>query len=313
MMKLQIAFRETREIRADHALWMAMGLIEMDEALARRSEEKFTSVRLDFADDGAPLLAFLTNNIYSPTDAGRVPHNDLKQFAIENLLTMDFDRVLPSPLSNAELFMRRTRVKPTSEDSVVLAFSGLVGYRPPTRVDCDCVFQLTSTDPELAPETFLKYEGRVGTDINPSWGHPSMIASTAGCSASAFLRMPVWGFGDEAVRVGSTMHLELQDMTDRHRTLHFSDRTTAEEAEYAKLSNILRRSGLNDFGRHPDFEEAMRKLIDAGFSAQDSTPLTRSELSARSNYMSEIVKELVARQRMSEMASLASAVGAPVR
>lgn len=310
-MKIQIAFRETRDSVEGHNLWMAMGLVEMDKALALRSDEMFTSVRLEFTGDDTPLLALFTNNIYPPSHAGHpLQKDDLKQMGVESILKEQLDRVTPGAFSNAELFMRRTRVKATEDGRVVLAFSGLAGYRPPTRVDCDSVYQLGSGSPEVGPEAFLKYEGRVGTDINPGWGHPSMIASTAGYSASAFLRMPVWGFGEEPVRVGSTMHLDTQDMMSRHRALHFSDRTAAEEAEYARLSMIMKRAGLNDFGRHPDFEEAMRKLLDAGFPSEDSTPLTRSELSARSDYMSDIVRGLVARQRMSEMSSLAASASA---
>lgn len=308
-MKIQIAFRETRESVEGHALWMAMGLVEMDKMLALRSEEKFTSVRMEFKGDGTPLLALFTNNIYAPSHAGRPIPDDLKQVEIESLLRQQLDRVPPGAFSNAELFMRRTRVKATADDRVVMAVSGLVGYRPLTRVDCDSVHQLGSGAPEVGPEAFLKFEGRVGTDINPGWGHPSLIASTAGYSASAFLKMPVWGFGEEPVRVGSTMHLVTLDMMSRHRVLHFSDRTAAEEAEYAGLSKIMRHAGLNDFGRNPDFEEAMRKLMEAGFPSEDGTPLTRSEHSARSDYMSGIVKELVARQRMSEMSSLAASLG----
>lgn len=309
-MKIQIAFRETRESAEGHALWMAMGLVEMNKALARRSEEKFTSVRMEFTGDGTPLLALFTNNIYPPSHAGRPLQDDLKQMDIESLLKQQLDRVIPGAFSNAELFMRRTRVKATGDDRVVMAVSGLLGYRPPTRVDCDSVYQLGSGAPEIGPEAFLKYEGRVGTDINPGWGHPAMVASTAGYSASAFLRMPVWGFGEEPVRVGSTMHLDIQEMMSRHRALHFSDRTAAEEVEYARLSTTMTRAGLNDFGRHPDFEEAMRKLMEAGFPPDDGTPLTRSELSARSDYMSEIVKNLMARQRLSELSSLAATVRA---
>ncbi|MDW9481154.1 hypothetical protein GOB57_21140 [Sinorhizobium meliloti] len=306
MMKFQIAFRETREALAEHDLWIASGLVEADEPFALRSEEKFTSVRMEFAADGAPLLALFTNNVYAPTYAGEPLDVDLKDSDIESLLKKQIDRVTPGPFSNAELFMRRTRIEATDSGRVVLAFSGLVGYKPPTRIDCDTVFQLGSIAPEVAPESFLRYEGRVGTDIRPDWGHPSMIASTKGFSATAFLRLPVWGFGEEPIRVGSTMHLDVQDMMSRHRALHFAVRTPSEEAEYAKLSTFMRRAGLNDFGRHPDFEEAMQKLMHAGYAAEDGTPLTRSELSARSDYMSKVVQELVARQRMSEIGDLAA-------
>jgi hypothetical protein len=306
-MKIQIAFRETRESRVGHDFWIATGLIEADEVFATAAEEKFTGVRMDFAQDGAPILALLTSNIYAATCEGRPLYGDeLKYDTVESTVKKTLDRVMPSPYSNAELFLRRTKAEGSAPGKVVLAFSGLVGYKPPIRLDCDSVFQLSSTAYGSEPETFLPYEGRVGTDINPDWGHPALIEATRGHSSAAFLRTPVWGFGNEPIRLGSTMHLEAQAKIGRHRALHFSDRTPDEETEYDNLSAVMKREGLNEFGRHPDFEEALRRMKDAGFAVDDEMPLTRRQLAVRSDYMSSVVRELVARQRMSEMENLAA-------
>ncbi|MBY3155465.1 hypothetical protein HFO56_24365 [Rhizobium laguerreae] len=305
-MKIQIAFRETRERRAEHDLWIAAGLVEADETFAAGAEEKFVSVRMDFTQDGTPILALFTRNTYQATYDGRpLDREELKTHSLESMVTKNIDRIVPGPFSNAELFLRRTNAD-GSAGKAVLAFSGLVGYKPPIRLDCDSVFQLGSNADGSEPDALLQYQGRVGTDINPSWGHPAMIEATAGHASSAFLRTPVWGFGDEPIRLGSTMHLDMQAKVSRHRALHFSDRTPAEEAEYVKLSVIMSREGLNEFGRSPDFEEAMRKLLDAGFPAAEERPLTRKEFAARSDYMSDIVRDLVARQRMAEMSNLSS-------
>ncbi|MCV9964590.1 hypothetical protein OIU34_22120 [Pararhizobium sp. BT-229] len=302
-MRFQIAFRETRDTMADHRLWIAVGLVEMDLTLAARSAEKFTGVRMEFTQDGAPLCALFTNNVYAPTYEGRPIDEDLKASGVEAQLAKQLDRVVPGPFSNAELFMRRTRGE-AAEGSVVMAFSGFVGYKPPIDIDCDGVFQLASD----APESFLRYEGRIGGDIRPEWGNPGIIEATRGRSVSSFLRLPVWGFGAEAVRIGSTMHLDVQDMSNRHRALHFADRSPSEEAEYTRLSAFMKREGLNDFGRHPDFEEALRRLMEAGYPTEDGTPLTRSQLSERSEHMAVITRELVARQRMADMSAMAASV-----
>jgi hypothetical protein len=306
-MKIQISFRETRESRVGHDFWIATGLLETDETFASVAEEKFTGVRMDFAQDGAPILALFTGNTYAATCEGRpVDAGELKFDSVESTVKKTLDRVMPSPFSNAELFLRRTKVEGSAPGQVVLAFSGLVGYKPPIRLDCDNVFQLGSTSYGSEPETFLRYEGRVGTDINPDWGHPALIEATRGHSSTAFLRTPAWGFGSEPIRLGSTMHLEAQAEIGRHRALHFSERTPAQEAEYGNLSAIMKREGLNEFGRHPDFEEALRRMKDAGFAIDDEMPLTRRELAERSAYMSGVVRDLVARQRMSEMESLSA-------
>jgi hypothetical protein len=306
-MKIQIAFRETRESHVGHDFWIASGLVEANEAFAAAAEEKFTGVRMDFTQDGAPMLALFTSNTYVPTYQRRPLHVDeLKFDSVENTVRKTLDRIMPSPYSNAELFLRRTKVAGSGPGRVVLALSGLVGYKPPIRLDCDNVFQLGSTSHSSEPETFLRYEGRVGTDINPDWGHTAMIEATRGHSSTEFLRTPVWGFGEEPIRLGSTLHLEAQAKIGRHRALHFCDRTAAEEAEYVKLSAIMKREGLNDFGRHPDFEEALHRMDEAGFSIDDETPLTRRQYAERSDYMTGVVRDLVARQRMSEMENLAT-------
>ncbi|MCS4088913.1 hypothetical protein [Rhizobium sp. BK176] len=304
-MKIQIAFRETRESRNGHDFWIATGLLETDESFAIEAEERFIGVRMDFAQDGSPILALFTSHIYPATREGRSIDDELKFDTVENTVRKTLDRVMPSAFSNAELFLRRTRVEGAAPGKVVLAFSGLVGYKPPILLDCDSVFQLGSTSYGSEPETFLRYEGRVGSDINPGWGHPALIEATRGHSSSAFLRTPVWGFGNEPIRLGSTLHLEAQAKIGRHKALHFSKRTPAEEAEYSKLSAIMKREGLNDFARHPDFEEALRRIHDAGFAIDDQ-PLTRQQYADRSDYMTGVVRELVARQRMSEMENLAT-------
>jgi hypothetical protein len=302
-MRFQVAFRETRETMADHRMWIAVGLVEMDLALAARSSEKFTGVRMEFTQEGTPLCALLTNNVYDPTHGGRPINEDLKASGVESQLTKQLDRVVPGPFSNAELFMRRTRVE-SAEGSAVMAFSGFVGYKPPISIDCDGIFQLASD----RPESFLRYEGRLGVDIRPEWGDPGILEATRSNSASAFLRIPTWGFSAEAVRIGSTMHLDVQDMSNRHRSLHFADRSPSEEVEYTRLSAFMKREGLNDFGRHPDFEEALRRLMEAGYPTEDGMPLTRSQLSERSEHMAAITRELVARQRMAELSSLAASI-----
>jgi hypothetical protein len=300
-MKFQIAFRETSHAVAEHQLWIAVGLVEMDAALAACCEEMFTSVRMEFTNDGIPLCALFTNNIYAATSNGHSISEDLKGSGIEEQLTKQLDRTLPSSFSNAELFLRTTRVA-TSEGNIVMAFSGLVGYKLPIKIDCDGIYQLASS----FPEAFLKFEGRIGTDIHPEWGKPNLIAATRGLSAKSFLRIPTWGFGDEPVQIGSTMHRDVQKMTDRHRALHLSGRSPKEENEYTTLSVALKRDGLNDFGRHPDFEEALRRLIEAGYPTDDSIPLTRKQLSDRSEYLTAVNRELVEKQRLSEISSLAA-------
>ena len=290
-MKSQIAFRETRETLAGQRVWIAMGITEADPLVAARADGMHTECRIDFAEAGHPLYILFTGDTRPVTSGGVRADGQLRFCAVDEPIKMQIDRVMPSARSNAELFMRETRVRPSENGIAVMAFCGLVCYPETIRPDCDHVYQM-GTSPAHHSDAFHAFEGRIGVDVNRGWGEPGMLEATRGKAISAFLREPTWGFESDPVSVRSTLPLATQDMCARHMRLHFADRTRAEEKEYGRLDDIMRVSGLASYRDHPEYERVLSTLVASGLAPDDGVPVTREQLQVRSASMSDAIRDL---------------------
>ena len=105
---------------------------------------------------------------------------------------------LSSKHDSGVLLYRKTSVPASKPDREVFSVIGMIATRS---IDYDPEAILTFGG-NTKNDGVLNYAGRLGYEIDFGWTVPKMIEATRGKTYSQILRMPTWGFNDEAYEMG---------------------------------------------------------------------------------------------------------------
>lgn len=285
-MKLQIAFRDLEHVRNGLKVVVASGLIEYPDHSA--PSEMIAAFEVPFAPEQDRSRPASFKNLNSYRHARGIHEGGVPDYASDDVSSFATKHVWLTPRKpgDCEMFLRRTRMSPSSGGLEVMAFTAMAAVHRDARVDDQAVMQYRFD----GDDTFL-FEGRVGEDLKPEWGAPDMKARTAGNSLMAFLREPVWGFGTEPMSLPSSMRLDFLDRLDEYRELELQAARTEEgENRLRRLEPEMRSQGMAL--RDEDYREFLDVMRVRGEIQPASQPMTRAECERLERISREIVEEI---------------------
>ncbi len=292
-MKMQIAFRETATVRHDHSVAIAVGIIEVGPEELQDFEEKALAFKFHFTPVyGHAVGVSVVGGPRKLVDRDGWIENTLETGTLEDLLTSDIERAIPNEHHNADFALRETELPPSVEGGVVFAFSGFLHVKPgqPFKFEDLQWFEKRAGD----PSHLMLFTGRSGIERRIEQGPVDMVESMRGQAMSAFLREPLWGFGDEAYGLPGTMRLDVYRKLGRYQDLVFADdRTPAEDSELDELREFMRYAALDSLEKDEMFQNFVREMRDQFPEFDGNRPMTAAQIVSREEGMSVIVASLV--------------------
>lgn len=177
-------------------------------------------------------------------------------------------------LDGGSIFVRRTRM-PAREGMEIFAFSGVMRFNG-ERIDETCVH-------ELAPGSRIglgtTVAGATGFDVVARTPHPE-LENTVGMGFSSFLKLPIWGWGDEPCGFRSTMRLDVLDDCEELMALLESGQTTlsSEHAAWLDAGEAGGIVGTRAVSRNdPDYKRFLEIMREDGPRIRLDAVLSRSE------------------------------------
>lgn len=242
-----------------------------------------------FNEEGRPTTFRDVNDYRVPVDRYG-PVDGLESCEVTDLATKEV-WVGHGKSGLSEMFFRRTKAAPSRNGLVVMAVVGMTSLHPSIEVNVASVFQYHRQ------VDAYEYEGRVGIDLKPEWGAPDMKDLTAGRSLMAFLRQPVWGFGDEPICLPSTMRLDFLKKFDDYRSLDLAnDRTADDEARLQTILPEIMAAGMviKDEG----YRAYLSEMKARGLLVKASSPRTKVQCKHMEEVAAEIIAEIENRRGM---------------
>lgn len=282
-MRMQVAFRAASEKSHGRNTYMVAGVLAHPLVSQLRPE----TIAAMSVIGSSTIEAVRFEAAYRPDEHNKL---DLAASGLGSLVTRRMWE-LPRVGDVLQIFLRDTLIEPPVDDHEVYAFSGLLVVDPDMVVDCDAIYCFDGAAGTLA------YAGKLGVDIRPEWGSPGMVERTRGCQLDSFLHEPLWGFGDEAVGLRSTMRLDVNSLVDRHSMLWILETPTPQQArEVEELERQLHPQGLGRGFRDDNFKAAM-KVYHQRFpdlvTRSSSTPVTRSLIAEFDEAMRAAIAESI--------------------
>lgn len=292
-MKMQIAFRETATVRHGHSVAIAVGVIEVGPEELQDIEEKALAFKFHFSPVYGHAVG--VSSVGGPrtlVDRDGWLENTLATGTLEDLLTSHIERAVPNEHHNADFAFRETELPPSVEGGVVLAFSGFLHVKPEQKFDFENL--LWFEEMHGAPNHMMVFAGRSGIERRIEQGRVDMVESMHGEAMPAFLRAPLWGFGDEAYGLPGTMRLDVYRKLDRYQHLVLADdRTADEDAELDELRPFMRYAGLNNLETDEMFRNFSREMRVQFPEFDGYRPMTAEQIVSREDSVSVIVRSLL--------------------
>lgn len=292
-MKMQVAFRETTTVRHGHSVAMAVGIIEVGPMELVDFDEKALAFKFHFAPSSThPIGVSAVGGPRKIIDDDGWVKNTLAIGAIEDLLTSRIERAIPNEHHNADLAFRETELEPSVEGGMVYAFSGLLHLKPGQSFNFDELQWFESTNDGL--DKVMIFTGRSGIEHRIENGGVDMVESMLGEAMSAFLRAPLWGFGDEPYGLPGTMRIDVYRKMDRYQILVLADdRTEDEEHELAELREFMRCAGLNNLEKDEMYRNFVREMRSQFPEFDAYRPMTADQIVSREESLKVIVASLL--------------------
>lgn len=287
-MRMQIAFRETDETRSGYRVAIAGGVIETSPEDRLSYDECRVSFQLSFREDGVPFSAFCHRTPTRLTTDGIL----LDTCTLEDLLTVRMDRYQPSDFLNAEFAMRETALRASAPGATSYAFSGFVYLDRGQIISYSEASQLEPRS-DLGDRAMF-FRGVLGADFRPEIGEVDVVEEMRGATMDQLLQKPWWGFAEEAYSLPGTMRRGNYEQIERFQQLHFADRATAEEVEYARLRERMQYLGTAGMLTDPIMERYIRARRAAPDFRSPYLPVPHSATFTRQDAFDTLVKELIA-------------------
>ena len=294
-MKMQIAFRETSTVRHGHSVVMAGGAIEVSPEEWVDYDEKALAFRFDFASRiGHPVAVTAVGGARPITDQYGWIADILEAGQLEDLLTSEIERAIPTEHVNADFVLRATEMPPSVEDGRVFAFSGFLHLRPGQQFDFENLLWFESFDQDYG--NVLMYSGRSGIERRPELGSLDMTELMRGESWSALLRKPLWGFGEKPYGLPGTMRIDLYRKLERYHSLYFcGERSAAEQAEFEDVREVISRAGLHTIERNEEYREFCREMRALHPEFKAYMPMTTDQIVSREESAKVIIASILRR------------------
>lgn len=295
-MRMQVGFRTTNKKRAGQSVVIACGVLEVSSAQAEAFDEKQVSFKFHFHPSSAvPLVVHCLANAHDFGDSEYQPdyvRDNVCDMALEDTITQTFEREMPTEWRNAELAVRRTEVRPTSPDRVVLAFAGLV-HVPEFQI-FNSKELLSFASDEMTGDTLMRLEGTVGADLRRELGTLDMEQIMRGEGLSQMLKLPLWGWDEEPVALPGTLRVEHYHKAERLNDLYFSERSPEMEAELQMLERQLRPLCLGRVTKEGEiYADVVRRVRQEPGYKSLYQPRTRSEDDQQSAIMKKVMADIM--------------------
>jgi hypothetical protein len=292
-MKMQIAFRETTKVRHDHSVAMAVGVVEVGPEELQDFDEKSLAFKFHFIPVyGHAVGVSVVGGPRKIVDRDGWIGNTLATGTLEDLLTSHIERAIPNDHHNADFVLRKTELLPSVEGGVVFAFSGFVHVKPGQPFGFEDLqwFENRAGD----PSHLMLFAGRSGIERRIEQGSVDMVESMRGEAMSAFLREPLWGFGDEAYGLPGTMRLNVYRKLGRYQDLVLADdRTPSEDLELGGLREFMRCAGLDNLEKDEMFRDFVREMREQFPEFDGSRPMTADQIVSREESVKVIIESLL--------------------
>lgn len=292
-MKLQVAFRDTGHVEKGYRTVILAGLVEFqdnDPSCPALPEGMIGSFVMDMARGPGGLRPSMVASL----DRYRFPKDcwGHRPTAGTDLTAMVTQSVwgVPTCRGHCEMFLLKSLVEPSRPGLAVMAATGIVAIAAESQVDQDGIFQCSWDQDRFV------YEGRLGEDLRPEWGAPTMAGRTRGHALRQFLREPVWGFGDEPVSLPWQMPLGFAEQFDEYLRLALLDEKSDEEtAAHAELRKRMATEAMDNVDRDPMFKGMLRGLKERGLLRLAAMPMTRDECVTQEKAAAELLREAMDR------------------
>jgi hypothetical protein len=295
-MKMQIAFRESSEIRHGHSVAIAGGVVEIGPDEWQDFEEKALAFKFTFIPAlDHPVAVSAVGEPRRVVARYDYIENTLRVGTLEDLLTTDLERAIPNDHHNADFVLRETELPSSVDGGIVFAFSGLLHLKPGQTFNFENLlwFENVSGDPEHR----MVFAGRSGLERRFEEGSVDMVARMRGEAMSALLRDALWGFGDEAYGLPGTMRLENYHKLDRYQELVFADdRTPEEDAEFNELRAFMRYAGLDTLEKDETFRRFVKEMRDQFPEFNGNYPMTADQMIGRDESIKAVISNLLERE-----------------
>jgi hypothetical protein len=293
-MKMQIAFRSTSDHRYNHDVVMAVGIVEVGPEDPRDYDEKCQAFRFDFQDNGYPRVV---GPVAEPREIiGEYGYSiELETGTLEGLLTTQIERAVPNEYINADFILRLTELPASVEEGRVYAFAGMLHVKPGQRfVDKHLLWFESSHGASDEEMTFV---GRSGIERRPETGEIDMTADMVGQAITAYLREPLWGFGEEAYGLPGTMRIAMYHYLARYQELVLNESLDpAEEEELAALRPIMRDAGLDALERDPQYRALVQEMRSLYPEFSANFPMTAEQIVSRQDSLKVLVSSILGRE-----------------
>lgn len=294
-MKMQIAFRESSEIRHGHSVVMAGGVLEVGPDEWVDFDEKTQAFQFHFIPGvDHPVGAKFVGGARPVKDPWGEVQQELATGTIEGLLLAQIERAVPNEFVNADFVFRLTALPASVEDGRVFAFSGLLHLRPGQELDFGKLLWFEA--PEHSSKRDMLLAGRSGIERRPQLGEVDITERMRGNGMDQLLKLPLWGFGEEAYALPGTMSLEMYTKLDRYHELLFARSLSDDETtELDDLREIMRPAGLNMIERDEVFREYCREMRHAHPEFRAHHPLTADQIVSREESARVLIASLLDR------------------
>lgn len=288
-MQMQIAFRRLIGQKfAGYDVAAAVGLFDLPHG-HERFDECVANFHLPMNAAGTEpenVICF-----WNPRPLSSVADSDtlleMGRSDLEDIIKARIQRTRPDDSSNAHFFFRKTTVASQHPEGTVYAFAGTLCVESVMNLDCRDVLQF-GREPSALSASKLSFEGRVGRTIRKEFGETDLVAATQGQGLSQLLQEPVWGFGEEPIALGSTLHLDKQRLYQLYTDLFFDrEDTDLDRRRYLQIRILADQAGFSLLDEDPVLSRVLWRVRQSDDYIPPFSPKTRSQFHAANDAMGE--------------------------